>query len=472
MRKLFFISVICFIGCNRQLDLAPENTLTDREVFKTEAGADQALAEIYFNLLDAVTGNIAYVYGDFTTDNLLHSTYYDIYANGESTPDDAVVADLWTAYFKSINLANNAIANIPAYAAYPKEIQDPLVAEARFIRAYAYLDLLKFFGDGALSGQMEGRGLPLQLTPFKGYNTGEVIARSTNAAVYAQIVKDLEESIPFLKDNQSSDLRTRSRATKGSARALLARTYLYMGRMGDAATAAREVLAKVPAIYELTPALTALFPANPAGAAQTLTKEYVLAFPVSHMTSSSTNMNNNLGNGYYFKRSFWINSSFTQSFEAGDKRVSELMFKGDQVYNPDHFNELTTFKFNNPNGRDNVPVIRLAEVMLTAAEAIAETEGVTQEAVKWLNDVRSRSLPGATPYTIADFANPQALVDAVLRQRRWELAFEGHYRYDLIRTGRPLRSPDLEENRKVLPVPQSEIDISNRLIQQNTGYQN
>jgi hypothetical protein len=77
MRKLFFISLICFIGCNRQLDLAPENTLTDREVFKTEAGTDQALSEVYFNLLDAVTGNIAYVYGDFTTDNLLHRTYYD-----------------------------------------------------------------------------------------------------------------------------------------------------------------------------------------------------------------------------------------------------------------------------------------------------------------------------------------------------------------------------------------------------------
>lgn len=470
MRKLFIISVICLIGCNRQLDLAPENTLTDREVFKTEAGTEQALAEVYFNLLKAVTGNIAYVYGDFTTDNLHHSTYYDIYTNGESTPDDEVIANLWTVYFKSINLANNVIANIPAYATYPKEIQEPLIAEARFIRAYAYLDLLKFFGDGALTGQMNGRGLPLQLTPFKGYNTGEAIPRSDNAAVYTQIVKDIQESIPFLKDNQSSDLRTRSRATKGSARALLARAYLYMGRPEEAAAAAREVLVQVPAIYELTPSLRDLFPANPNGAAQTLTKEYVLAFPVSHMTSSSTSTNNNLGNGYYFKRSFWINSSFIQSFEAGDKRVSELMYKGDQVYNPEHFSELTTFKFNNSNGRDNVPVIRLAEVMLTAAEAIAETEGVTSEAVKWLNEVRSRSLPNATPYAIADFSTPEALVNTILLQRRWELAFEGHYRYDLIRTGRPLQSPDIEEDRKVLPVPQSEIDISNGLIQQNTGY--
>lgn len=470
MRKLLIISVVCFISCNRQLDLAPENTLTDREVFKTEAGTEQALAEAYYNLFEAVTSNIAYVYGDFTTDNLNHSTYYDIYANGEGIPDDQVIADLWAGYFKTINLANNVIANIPAYATYPQNIQDPLVAEARFIRAYAYLDLLKFFGDGALSGQMEGRGLPLQLTPFKGYNTGEVIPRSTNAAVYTQIIKDLEESIPFLKDNQSNDLRTRSRATKGGARALMARTYLYMGRPEDAAAAAREVLKQRPAIYELTSSLTALFPANAGGTAQTLTKEYVLAFPISQMTSSSTNANNNLGNGYFFKRSFWINSSFKESFEPDDRRVSELMFKGDQVYNTDHLNEFTTFKFNNSNGRDNVPVIRLAEVMLTAAEAIAETEGVTMEAIGLLNDVRNRSVTGATSYTVADFATPEALVNTILQQRRWELAFEGMHRYDLIRTGRPLQSPDVPEDRKVLPVPQVEIDISNGLIQQNTGY--
>lgn len=474
MTKQCIIWIGCLLlfgaGCNKQLDLAPENTLVDSEVFKTEAGTEQALAEVYFSLLRAVTSNIGYVYGDFTTGNLQHSAYYDSYTNGQGTPDDEGIADLWALYFKSINLANKVIAGIPAYAAYPKEKQDVLMAEARFIRAYAYLDLLKFFGEGALNGQLNGLGLPLQLTPFKGYNTGEVIARSTNGEVYTQIIKDLEESIPALKDNQPNELRTRSRATKGSALALLARTYLYMGKPGDAAAAARQVLAKVPSIYALTPSLLSLFPANPTGTAQTLTNEYVLALPVSHMVSSSTSTNNNLGNGYYFKRSFWISKTFIQSFETGDNRVSELIFKGDQVYNTDHLDEFTTFKFNNPNGRDNVPLIRLPEVMLTAAEAITGTEGVKQEAVNLLNEVRSRSVPGAQPYVLGDFPDAAALTSAILRQKRWELAFEGFYRYDLIRTGQPLQLPDLPENRKVLPLPQVEIDISKGIIKQNTGY--
>jgi hypothetical protein len=189
------------------------------------------------------------------------------------------------------------------------------------------------------------------------------------------------------------------------------------------------------------------------------------------MVSSSTSANNNIANGYFFKRDFWINKAFINEFEPGDLRVSQLMFPGDQTYNIEHLNELTTFKFNNSFGRDNVPMIRLAEVMLTRAEALARTSSnVNEEAVGLLNTVRSRSLPSATPFVTTDFANPDALVERILKERKFELAFEGFYRYDLIRTGKPLHTPDLPENKKVLPIPQIEIDISNDIIKQNPGY--
>jgi tetratricopeptide (TPR) repeat protein len=457
-------------ACNKQLDLEPENTLVEEDVFKTADGTDQALAEAYITLLRAVTGGIAYTFGDFSTNNLNHSAYYNIFVNGATTADHEEVTNLWTNYFKAVNVANNVIENIPEFAAYPVAQQDIFIAEARFIRAYAYLDLLKFFGDGALSGKMEGRGLPIQLTPFKGYNTGDVIARSNNGAVYAQIIKDLTEIIPVLGDQQSNELKTRSRATKGSAYALLARTYLYMGRYEDALTAANKVLEKSPLLYDIVPSLLTLFPANPGGTSQTIAKEYVLAFPVSYITSSSTSYNNGLGNAFFFKRSFWLNAAFINSFEPGDKRFTELTFKGDQIYNTQQLNDLTTFKFNNENGRDNVPAIRLAEVILTAAEGIARTQGLQQSAVDLVNRIRSRAVTNAVPYTLATFANAAALTDTILKQRKLELAFEGFHRYDLIRTGRPLQNPDIPEGKKVLPVPQIEIDISKGLILQNTGY--
>lgn len=465
-----FAFCLLLAACNKKLDLAPEDTLVVRDVFKTEAGAEQALSEGYYNLLQAVTGNIAYVFGDFTTSNLRHSTYYDSYDKGEITPADESVASIWTAYFKAINTANSVIANVPVYGKFDQAMQAQFVAEAKFIRAYAYLDMLKLFGDGALTGDMGGPGLPLQITPFKGYNTGDVIPRSSNADVYALIVKDLQESVPALPDKQSNELETRSRATKGSANALLARTYLYMKDYVSAAAAAKSVLDKQPSVYSLTTNLAQLFPFNPDGSVQTLSAEYIMAFPVSQMISSSTNANNNLGNGFFYKRSFWINPDFISQFEPGDLRVSQLMFKGDSIYNPDRFGDKTTVKFNNPNGRDNVPVMRLAEIMLIRAEALARTQGVNQEAVDLLNSVRSRSLPSAVPLSTNDFSTGDALVKAILAQRRFELAFEGFYRYDLIRTGQPLRTPDVPESKKVWPIPQLEIDISHGLIQQNTGY--
>lgn len=464
----FFLTVFC--ACNKHLDLAPEDTLVERDVFKTENGADQALSEGYYNLLQAVTGNMAYMFGDFTTRNLLHSAYYDIYDNAEVTPADESIAAIWTAYFKAINTANNVIANIPVYAKFNKEKQDQFIAEAKTIRALAFLDLLKLFGEGALTGNMNGYGLPLQLTPFKGYNTGNVIPRSTNGEVYLQIVKDLEESLLSLPDKHGSELETRSRATKGAAKALLARTFLYMKNYAGAASAAKSILENQMNIYALANDLKLLFPLNPSGSAQNMISEYIFAFPVSHIVSTSTSANNNLGSGYFFKRSFWINPEFINFFEPEDLRVTQLMFKGDSVYNPIRFNDKTTVKFNNGNGRDNVPVIRLAEVVLIRAESIVRTEGINTEAVALLNSIRSRAIPSATPFNTNNFSTDNELLDAIMKQRRFELAFEGFYRYDLIRTNQPLHSPDIPETKKVLPIPQMEIDISNGVIQQNSGY--
>jgi tetratricopeptide (TPR) repeat protein len=473
MKKItyIFLAGVLFLtgsACNRQLELAPENTLVDKEVFNTQGGAEQALAEAYYDLLTACIGTDAYTYGDFTTPELLHTLYYDTYDLGQATPTDPEVVGIWTAYFKAINTANNVIAKIPVYGQFTAAMENQYIAEAKLVRAYAYLDLLKFYGDGALSGKTDGLGLPLQLTPFSGYNTGQVIARSSNGAVYAQIVKDLTDALPALPDKQADDLSTRSRATKGTVNALLARTYLYMRQYDSAAAAAKNVLDRSD-IYMLTTDLLQLFPPDPAGTTQALTAEYVFALPISQAVSSSSAISYGPGYDYYLKLYFWINPDFVNTFEAGDKRVSQLMYKGDTTYNY-RPNYLTSFKFNNPNGRDNVSLIRLPEVMLTRAESLARTGGVNSESLSLLNAVRNRSVTGAVPYVAGDFAAGADLVSAILRQRGYELAFEGQERWDLIRTGQPLHNPDLADNRKVLPVPQSEIDISGGLMKQNSGY--
>lgn len=471
--KIYITYLLCFLfiasSCDKKLELAPESTIVDKEVFKTQEGTEQAVSEVYFNFLKSISNSFAYSYADFTTPILNRNAHYESYASGNATPIDYYVVNTWTAYFKTINSANNVISKIPEFAKFDEGKQKQFMAEAKFVRAFCYFNLLCLYGDGALSGKMNEPGLPLQLTPFEGYNTGEIIPRSTNGEVFSQVVTDLSEAAVDLPETHQGDLKTRSRATKGAAFALLSRVYLYMGDYKNSSDAASQVLDRSPAMYSLVTNLRNLFPANPDGTAKSFTSEYILGLPVSQMVSSSTNMDNGLG-AFYFKRSYWINPDFINEFEAGDLRVSQLIWKGDSIYNPDMLKEKTTFKFNNPYGRDNVPLIRLGEVMLTRAECLAQLKGINSESISLLNNVRGRSLPLSTDLVSGDFANKEELIQTILKQRKFELAFEGQLRYDMIRTGKPLKSPDIPENRKVLPIPQIEVDISNGLIKQNSGY--
>jgi len=460
--------VLC--SCNKKLEIPPENTLVEKEVFKTASGAEQALSEAYFNFLDAETNYFSINYGDFTTPLLEKSTGSLTYDLGEATPTDYYVVQTWQQLFKAINSANNVIVKLPLYAQFDQQIQKQFIAEARFVRAFGYLQLLCLYGDGALSGNMSGLGLPLQLTPFEGYNTGEIIPRNTNGEVYAQIIKDLTEAINDLPIRQKDELKTRTRATRGTAYALLSRVYLYMGDFQNAAKSAEEVIKSEPSVYSLTQNLRTLFPYNPNGNAQSFTPEVIFGLPVSQMVSNSTSLDNGLGGSYFFKRSYWISHSFLNEFDPNDLRLTQLIWKGDSVYNPNMFGEKTTFKYNNSFGRDNVPMIRYAEILLTRAEAITRISGINDEAVELLNKVRKRSLPSSADFTVNDFADKEALINEILKQRKFELAFEGLYRYDLIRNNLPIHNPDIPENRKVLPIPQIEIDISKNLITQNPGY--
>jgi hypothetical protein len=91
-----------------------------------------------------------------------------------------------------------------------------------------------------------------------------------------------------------------------------------------------------------------------------------------------------------------------------------------------------------PVHTDNAPVIRYAEVLLNLAEALARTtNSVEPRAVALLNAVRQRSDPSTT-FTVASFANAQALIDAILKERRIELLGEGFRSPDLLRLGLPI----------------------------------
>ena len=178
---------------------------------------------------------------------------------------------------------------------------------------------------------------------------------------------------------------------------------------------------------------------------------------------------------WYRKQSYYVPANMTFLYDANDVRRTYLLWKGSKT---DNVNDLTTMKYSGGQ-YDDVLYMRLAEVKLTYAELLARTSGsITSEALQQLNDVRLRAIPeNARPeaYKANDFANVDAFIKEVLRERNRELAYEGHYRWDLMRTDNALGDATLgavAKNRWNLPVPNYEIRISYGAIKQNSGYQN
>lgn len=467
-----FVLLITFLvtGCDNYLDIKPEDRLVETDVFKEQSLAERALGDAYLTFATTESGMI-YMLGDFTTEIVesANTEFYSKFVDGLVGPEDETVAGFWLDYYAVINLANSLIVKIPELGEYDPELEERHVAEAKFIRAFAYLKLLTLFGDGALTGKMDGLGLPLQLVPFMGYSSEDSpLPRSTVAQTYDHIIKDLTEGKDVLPESYQTNLDTRSRATKGAALALLSRVYLYMQEYELAAEYAEMVL-DLNSVYIFESDLTVLFPDNSQRNLTAFSNEYIFGFPFAQDRMG----NNNISYSYFFKLSLWADEDFLSTYEPGDLRYDQLIYSGDTQYNQHLTAERrSTFKFPEAFGRDNVPMIRLTEILLIKAEALARTTGVNQMSVDILNQVRSRAFENYEDLTMGDFPSMDVLVNSIMNERKFELAFEGFHRFDLIRTNRPLRNQDLEEDLKVLPIPQSDIFLSRNIIVQNPGYIN
>lgn len=459
------MSVIGMISCDKQLDLAPTDVLIEEAVFADIPTAEQALADVYYKLFLATSGS-THAIADISLDcvGIKEGSSNANYFSGNLTATDYEVENIWTKCYEAINVANVFIDKVPKFAKYNEEVRKQHIAEAKFNRAFAYLVLLSYYGDGALVNKEEGLGVPLQLKPYEGFENDKLIPRSTNKEVYEQILSDLQEAISDLPAEYSDQLTTRVRATKSTAKALMSRVYLYKRDYQDCVTMSNEVLSD--SNYELDQNLLNLFPLNEAGTTSKFSDEVVFGFPIS---ANGGNFQFGIHGIYYYNKYNWANEDFINSMEVTDKRRTELIFEGNPaITDPVTKFEKTTFKFNNPDTRDDLIMIRLAEVMLNKAEALTQLNGINTESISILNAIKRRS--NVAEVSESDFDSKEGLLAEIYRERYLETAFEGHSRFDFIRTGRPLRNPDLTTEQMVFPIPQREIDISKGLLIQNPGY--
>lgn len=121
-----------------------------------------------------------------------------------------------------------------------------------------------------------------------------------------------------------------------------------------------------------------------------------------------------------------------------------------------------------PQSTDYAPILRYAEVLLTAAEAEARTAGVNQRALDLLNAVRTRSK--GTAYALTDFADADALVAAILKERRIEFMGEGLRNFDIMRLNNPFPAKGnvaaipASSTTYIWPMPSGELQVNKLLV--------
>ncbi len=472
-------------GCGEKfLDEAPTDQVTDANFYKTTNDAIQATYAVYSELGKGGQYNYAlWGIGDIGSDlsntggggggDGIEQQQLDRYGRIPAT--NPLTTRLWGGCYVGIGRANIVLQKVPSMQIDPA-IQQRSIGEASFLRAKYYFDLVRAFGDVPL--------LTVPPTTVEEVN----IARTPAAQVYAQIEKDLLDAIAKLPASYSgNDL---GRATKWAAAALLAKVYLTEGKLPDAATQARAVIASSG--KSMWDSYSDNFNiANEYGKEALFEIGYISGrneFTFDGLGFVGNEFFGPRGQGIVPQGGYGFNipePEFVAGYEAGDLRRDVTIWKPGDVYpdgrvqpaslpgSPNGFGVKKWFIGKvNTNVWDsglNIPVIRMAEVYLILAEAA----GNTAEGAEAINKVRRRAfgLPinTASPRDLAGSLSAQAFKEAVWRERKYELAFENDRWFDMKRTGELLRYRGVQPFNIVLPIPQAELDV-NPGLKQNTGY--
>jgi len=504
--QLLALFSVLLTSCN--LDLAPENVMVDQNVYCSAKTAKAALMGAYVRMNIFLGGapedqnnysymSLCWLAGDMGTDNMKSrgaSSDCEALETGEysSSVRDGSILTSWQKGYNAIDYANNIIDGIGRFGEFDETLEKQYVAEARFLRAFVYFNLLKMFGDGALTGNEEGLGLIIRDKPYDGYNPDQVVTRSTVRETWDFIISDLEAAVEDLP-SETGAAADRYLATRPVAWALLSRVYLYRGSyksdkacMAKAVEYAEKVLGTADYVFskEANDHKANLFPANEYSSTSSVSypdpvarsKELIFYQPSRISTDIYPN---GIGSTYYQKRTVGVETSWVQStYSDGDYRgyvegsSYSMIGTGGSSYYPTEF---TTLKYTNSAGYDDVVFIRLSEVKLNLAEALARRDGgVSQAALDQLNEIRCKPfVSGKTPakFSLSDFSDSQKFLVEILAERNRELAFESHRRWDLVRTGGKLRNEALSDAQKILPIPDYEVRISKGKIKQNSAFE-
>ena len=487
MKKIFLYTSLLFAlfvsSCKKSeiYEIAVTDVLTFDQVFADAARTEKAVVQGYNGLQNAnyLSGR-ALIYVDIMGGDVYdRQQYFGELPRFNITGTNGFASGVWSAAYGSIGSANRAIRGM---AAYPN-VLDPATfthynAECKFVRAVNHFYLVNFFAQPyAFTTDASHLGVPIITQSFTSV-VGSNVPRATVKQVYAQIIKDLTEALADLPAQQADTYTSKSRATKAAASAMLARTYLYMGDYANAKLYSGNILSGLYGNFTLTTAVNGAF----GTVAKNQSSETI--FSIANSQTDNPGTNNALpmhyastGRADLVVSKIFLDASQNTYYATDDKRRTMLTGTvSTAVRYTTKYPQTTTIA-------DWAPIVRLPEIYFIYAEATTKaTNTVTQDAIDKLNKVRDRARVSAPQYTLASFATSQDLVDAILGERRIELAFEGHRFWDLMRNKKTVTKkldsdgatiiPDQAYGlpKNIFPIPQDQVDLSKGVLIQNPGY--
>ena len=449
MKSFIKLSALSFLfltvgGCKKFLE---EKTFTNlnQSIFPKSEGDLRVLCNGLYNMFEVNEHYgrsyliISDVFSDELTTTALSGPRYET-QNALITPGNSELAQAWSRNYTIIARANVIVQQAPAVPIPQAKIQ-PYIAEARFVRALCYFEMVKFFGD-----------VPLVLNQPTNIDSLQALkpSRTPQKEVYKQIVDDLKFAETYLNKESVIPATYKGIASTGAATSLLAKVYLTRAYLPfaeatdfqSAADACTRVITSND--YNLFTSYRDAFDVNKENGT-----EHIFSIQYDQAPNRTSGITGFLTPAQVYPRSFGsfpAERKFYDAFPASDIIRKKYVFYDqgvgigggayDFVSNPatnpycakyrDDVLAQTSF-----NDRCNYPILRFADVLLMQSEALNRINPADAGKYTGINRVRAR-----VSLAPVSGLNQTAFENAILDERHWELCFEGKRRDDLIRMGK------------------------------------
>lgn len=422
MKRLLLILCVVMLsaGCGKYFEKYPHNGVPRERITMEEA---ELLVTGMYNIAQykpTFNGWALFdlIGGDIIRTGATNVNTAKLMVEGAIDPDKSIVTSPWNGYFAGLYQINSVLEIVESMP--DSQRRKEMLGTCHFFRGLYYYNLVTRWRNVPI---IQGSG-------------GENQVQAEEVSVWEFVAEEFRTSYLL-----SADFSSKNYVSKEAATALLARTYLAMGRKSEAAALAEGLIDGE--LFELAD-FSSIFRGK-TNAEEIFTFANLMQESSVNLSSYYYTKDSGVGGAYNFMPTAEAMNMYSESDRR--KEVSVAMQGSNPVLN----------KYcGGDAGRDPIYIVRLAEMYLISAECL----GLDGGGLERLNELRRfRGLEDVNP------TDEEAFLDAILQERRLELFGEGFRWYDLVRTGKYTSTVGVDAKYTVLPIPARELSLNGNLHQ-------